>query len=176
MMNRNEVLFYALLSFLILFSRAVFSQAPAPMAASPANVSQSEPAPVASPGVPGSSQPGQAGENHKDQDLIASDAPDPSSPNSWDRIRDVFRPYSGGTAVHADQQEHGQEAGKGESKIRLPALQGILMSSDNDKVAILEDQFARPGDFCAGFEVKKINKNTVVLKREGKEFVLYVKQ
>ncbi len=110
------------------------------------------------------------------------DEPDPTSPNPWDRARDIFRSsVRAPTAPIASVSQPVEEKASAEAVIdqpavRLPVLQGVLISSDRDTIAILDDQFTRQGDFCAGFEVKKISKHAVVLKREGKEYVLYVKE
>ncbi|NLI76327.1 MAG: hypothetical protein GX442_07795 [Candidatus Riflebacteria bacterium] len=111
------------------------------------------------------------------------DEPDPTSPNPWDRARDIFRssvrapvaPVASASSPVAVEKASA-EAVIDQPSVRLPVLQGVLTSSDRDTIAILDDQFTRQGDFCAGFEVKKISKNAVVLKREGKEYVLYVKE
>lgn len=181
MMNRGNLVFACLLAVLVLFSRAVFSQAPGPMAPMP-----EPPAPITSPmdaAPPGSTEgAGGSASGQSPQGITITDEVDPNSPNPWDRVRDVFRPFGGGPRVKVVEvaaptiQEAGPEIPTEEEKRRMPALQGILISSDDDKVAILDDQFTRPGDFCAGYQVKKIHKNSVVLKRDGKEFVLYVKQ
>lgn len=113
------------------------------------------------------------------------DEPDPTSPNPWDRARDIFRssvraPVTPVIRVASTPRPvaatASAEAVIDQPSVRLPVLQGVLTSSDRDTIAILDDQFTRQGDFCAGFEVKKISKNAVVLKREGKEYVLYVKE
>ena len=176
MMYRSNIVFYGLVAVLIMFSRAVFSQAPGMTGGAPPADQQSEMnAGSSGPGNPqtggGAAMPGGQA---KDQVMTITDEIDPNSPNQWDRIRDVFRPYTDVAAVNAGLSAASATAEA--AKTHMPTLQGVLTSSDNDKVAVLDDQFARPGDFCDGFEVKKINKGTVVLKRDGKEFVLYVKQ
>lgn len=113
------------------------------------------------------------------------DEPDPTSPNPWDRARDIFRssvrapvaPVGRVASTPRPVEEMASaEAVIDRPSVRLPVLQGVLTSSDRDTIAILDDQFIRQGDFCAGFEVKKISKHAVVLKREGKEYVLYVQE
>ncbi len=59
-------------------------------------------------------------------------------------------------------------------RARLPRLTGVMISSDRDHMAILDGTIVRAGDFCSGFRVRKITRNSVVLKGDGEEHVVYV--
>lgn len=99
----------------------------------------------------------------------------------WNQARDIFRPGKGvmaaPTADRNRSQGQAQTAGGllGESA-RLPVLHGVMTGSDDDKVAILGQNMVREGDFCEGFTVRSIKSRKVTLSRDGKEYVLYVKE
>lgn len=99
----------------------------------------------------------------------------------WSQSRDIFKP--GKSAIAASvvdspkTRPQAQEVSElsGESA-RLPVLHGIMTGSDDDRVAILGQDMVREGDFCEGFAVLSIKPKSVTLSRDGKEYVLYVKE
>lgn len=99
----------------------------------------------------------------------------------WSQSRDIFKPGKGVIAAPAaapsQTRTSVQEAGDltGES-VRLPVLHGVMTGSDDDRVAILGQNMVREGDFCEGFTVRSIKPRRVTLSRDGKEYVLYVKE
>ncbi len=93
------------------------------------------------------------------------------SQGSWDKTRDIFSPGGkSAVAVKAEKQAAKMRV------LRLPELQGVIKCSDKDEMAILDNRMVRKGSEIDGFRVVKINKNSVVLNRDGEEIVLNVKQ
>ncbi len=103
---------------------------------------------------------------------------------TWSQTRDIFRPGKGAQRLTNEQMAELARASaqnqvsadrSGESE-QLPVLHGIMTGSDDDRVAILGQDMVREGDFCEGFAVRSIKPRSVTLSRDGKEYVLYVKE
>lgn len=95
----------------------------------------------------------------------------------WSQARDIFHPGRGaGYVPQADQPRSRTSDNGSPESVRLPVLHGVMTGSDEDKVAILDTNMVREGDFCDGFKIRSIRPKRVVLVRDGKEYVLYVKE
>lgn len=99
----------------------------------------------------------------------------------WNQARDIFRPGKGAIPAPAiapsqTQAQTPDAADLTGESVRLPVLHGVMTGSDDDRVAILGQNMVREGDFCDGFTVRSIKPRRVTLSRDGKEYVLYVKE
>lgn len=103
---------------------------------------------------------------------------------AWNQTRDIFRPGKGAQRLSNEQMaeqtrtsaQNRISADRSEESERLPVLHGVMTGSDDDRVAILGQNMVREGDFCDGFAVRSIKPRKVILSRDGKEYVLYVKE
>ena len=96
---------------------------------------------------------------------------------SWSQARDLF--WWGKGIDESPAQKASREptvVGTPTGPVRLPVLRGVMIVSDKDRVAILGDDRVREGDLCQGFQVLTIKSRKVILTRDGKEYVLYVKE
>ncbi|RCK80081.1 MAG: hypothetical protein OZSIB_3585 [Candidatus Ozemobacter sibiricus] len=175
-MDRTNLALFTVILVLLLLSRVVFGQTTAAPGGSA----------VLAEAMPGSAT-GPTG--REGSEAVIEDEMNPDSPDPWDRVRDIFRPYdpdagrkkpqpliappvepppepaaTGPVIVEPDKKSTPQGA-------YVPTLQGILITSDKDRIAILDDTFVRVGDVIAGWEVRQITRTTVVLKGEKEETV-----
>lgn len=100
---------------------------------------------------------------------------------SWSQARDIFRPGKGVMSAPAADRARAQVQARADGEatdesVRMPVLHGVMTGSDGDRVAILGQSMVREGDFCEGFTVRSIKPRRVTLSRDGKEYVLYVKE
>ncbi|MDD2998638.1 MAG: hypothetical protein PHV05_06210 [Candidatus Riflebacteria bacterium] len=95
----------------------------------------------------------------------------------WNEIRDIFKPESDKEKFQPLQSAKTSEKPQAKpTKVRLPILNGVMVGSDKDRVAILGNNMVREGDQVEGFRVRSIKNNRITLVREGEEYVLFVKE
>jgi hypothetical protein len=58
---------------------------------------------------------------------------------------------------------------------KLPVLQGVVITSASEKSVIINGMILNEGDFIEGYTIAQIRKNSVLLKSQREEHVLYVK-
>ncbi|MBF0407821.1 MAG: hypothetical protein HQM10_10730 [Candidatus Riflebacteria bacterium] len=96
--------------------------------------------------------------------------------DDWSRFRDIFK----NPAKVVDEPKPAVTkfvTSTGEvEKIRLPAVLGIMIASDKDRVAITSEGIKRKGQRCADFTVKTISKKEVVFCRNEKDYVVKIKE
>lgn len=186
-MNPNQRLM-ATLGVTLLLGTAAYSQMDS---AGLSGTGGSDPVPESS--GPGPSEPRQTGAENSEAKGIQKDTSlnITESIEEWEKVegvgpegawsmsRDIFKPGKSAIAASAaaPPRTQAQDAGdlSGET-IRLPVLHGVMIGSDDDRVAILGQDMVREGNYCEGFTVRSIEPGKVTLSRDGKEYDLYVKE
>ena len=123
------------------------------------------------------------GENSEEKVIIIKDDPDDTS--RWAKIRDIFQSSASKKEAAESQQlkdqiieqdSIGTDGKKIDKPNIMPQLTGIMSSGKNDTSALVNGYIVKKGDFIDGYTVKKIASNSVILEKNGKEYVLYVQQ
>ena len=179
----KRILYQVMILALVLSpATAAFSQNAAAPAASPdAGSAEAAPAaPTMDIGLPG--EAGGAGGNRQDADdletlSILIEGNQGALIGSWSQARDIFKPGKGTSEkAAAGEPRETKIVDTSSGLVRMPVLLGIMIGSDKDKVAILDTDMVREGDFCQGFQVRSIKSRKVILSRDGKDYALYVKE
>lgn len=112
----------------------------------------------------------ESSENKTNSVIEINDEYDPSSSDPWKKLRDIFKPMKLDTNIQSKPK-------KSQPLIApKPILKGILITSDNDRIAILNDSFVRVGEVVSDWEVRKITSDKVILKRQEEEIVCELKK
>jgi type II secretory pathway component PulC len=111
----------------------------------------------------------------KKKALFIKDDPDDTS--RWAKLRDIFQKAEKGKRdSFAQIDDSGYDAEEGENDKKLLKLSGILSDKEGRSSALLNGYIVKRGDSYDGYKVKKVGKNSVTLRKNGKEHVLYVQQ